>query len=415
MNPHAPEQLKESTIPFAMPPSTLHRVFREAGELERLTGTPLTRLDVGEPSFAVPDEVADALTAALARGDTTYTAPEGLLELREMLVEKLAEENGIDTSPSQVFITPGSCQGLTALLQTIAEPGAEVLLPELHWPIHLRQILLAGLQPVFYPLGPSYLPDPEAIVATSTSRTKIVLLNSPANPTGAVLGQKMLQTLLDTAHRKRWQVISDEAYEHFVYEGRHLSIAALERDLPMNQRIVHSVFTFSKSMGMTGYRLGYVITANESVARAMRTVQEASLIAMSTPVQYAGIEALRQGSAIRKNYQIVRNNRDSVIPPLVDAGLLRELPHGGWYAVLNIARTGLSANDFSAALMNGNKVAVLPATEFALVPRLDARGRLESIEAAPWSQQLVRIALCVAPDALKHGVKEMLRFVAKED
>jgi aspartate aminotransferase len=405
--------LDGAAVASTIPPSGLHRVFRDAEERERVSGTPVTKLHVGEPYFTPPPEVARALAEAVTRGRTSYTAVEGLLELRERLVAKLAGENGVDSDVSRMFVTPGSCQALAALMQAVAEPGAEILLPELHWPIHLQQALLAGLRPVFYPLGPDYRPDPESVRAAATPNTKILLINSPGNPTGAVLDTATLRSLLDTARGQGWQIISDEAYEHFVFDGEHVSTASLECDVPVSERIVHSVHTFSKSLAMTGYRLGYLSTADERTARAVRIVQEANIIAMSTPVQYAGLEALRLGEVVRENRAMVLANRDAALPAVRDAGLLAELPAGGWYAVLDVAPTGLTGEEFAGRLLETRNVAVVPGTGFALMPRLDARGRVTSAEPAPWSRHLIRIAVCVAPHVLRDGVRELLDFARK--
>nr|AGS49564.1 aspartate aminotransferase [uncultured bacterium esnapd9] len=405
-----PELLDGAAVASTIPSSELHRVFRDAEDRERVSGAPVTKLHVGEPYFTPPPGVAQALAQAVTGGRTDYTAVEGLLELRERLVEKLATENGVDTDVSRLFVTPGSCQGLAALMQAVAEPGAEILLPELHWPIHLQQALLAGLRPVFYPLGRDYRPDPESVLAAATANTKVLLINSPANPTGAVLDTATLRSLIDIARAHGWQIISDEAYEHFVYNGEHISPASLERDVPVPERIVHSSYSFSKSLAMTGYRLGYLSTADERTARTVRIVQEANLIAMSTPVQYAGLEALRLGHVVRDNRAMVLTNRDGALPAVRDAGLLPDLPAGGWYAVLDVASTGLTAEEFTARLLETRNVAVVPGTGFALIPRLDARGRVTSAEPAPWSRHLIRVAVCVAPQVLRDGVRELLEF-----
>ncbi|MEV4461249.1 pyridoxal phosphate-dependent aminotransferase, partial [Microbispora sp. NPDC049633] len=282
----------------AIPSSAIYGVFREVEAKERATGAQVHKLHVGEPFFRPPDEVADAFADALRRGDTRYASMEGLLELREALVAKLESDNGVDTAVSRIFVSPGSCQGLSALLLSLAEPGAEILLPELHWPVHVQQSLLAGFRPVFYPLDSGFRPHPDGIRAVAGPRTRVMLLNSPANPSGAVLDDELARTLLDLARQRGWQVVSDEAYEHYVYDGAHVSVASLERDVPLAERIVHSVYSFSKSAAMTGYRLGYVVAATEQAADALRLVQEASIIAPCTPVQHAGMAALRARAAI---------------------------------------------------------------------------------------------------------------------
>ena len=411
MNPSSAAHVTERTPPAAtVPSSALHEIFRTAQARERRTGTPVLKLHVGDPYFDAPPEAAEALHAAVRRGDTKYTGVEGILALREALAGKLAAENGLDAAVSRIFVTPGSAQGLTALLRALAEPGAEILLPELHWPVHLQQSLLAGLRPVFYPLGPGFRPDPEAIVAAATPRTRLLLVNSPANPTGVVLGAQVQRDLLERARERGWQIISDEAYEHYVYEGEHFSMASLERELPPDRRIVHSVYSFSKSAAMTGYRLGYVLCADDRTARAMSVVQEAGIISPSTPVQYAGLAALGARDSIAANAKLVAHNRNALLPPLCEAGLLGELPPGGWYAVLDVSPTGLDARTFAERLLETHSVAVVPAAGFALQPTLSATGQVLSLGAPDWARSLVRIAFCGDPEQLALGVEKILRF-----
>ncbi|MEU6756826.1 pyridoxal phosphate-dependent aminotransferase [Streptomyces sp. NPDC046685] len=400
------------SVAGSIPSSCLHRIFRAAEKREEETGVEVVKLHVGDPYFNPAENVADAFVDAVRRGDTKYTGVEGLPELRAAVVDKLRTDNGVDSAVSRLLISPGSCQGLAALLQSLAEPGAEILLPELHWPVHLQQALIAGFRPVLYPLGKDFRPDPEAIAAAATPRTRVLLINSPANPTGVVLDREELGALVDLARSRGWQVISDEAYEHFLYEREHISTASLERDLPVAERIVHSVFSFSKSFAMTGYRLGYVALANERAADVMKVAQEANIIGTSTPVQYAGIAALdSRAEAAEINRKLVQHNRDVVLAPLVQAGLLRELPAGGWYAMLDVSRTGLDAETFATRLLESKGVAVVPGNGFAMRPDVDDQGRIRSHDYAPWAQHLVRIAFCVDPASLETGVRLLLEFV----
>ncbi|GIJ32673.1 pyridoxal phosphate-dependent aminotransferase [Verrucosispora sp. WMMD703] len=395
-----------------IPSSCLHTIFRAAQESERRTGAEVVKLHVGDPYFHPAGNVADAFVDAVRRGDTKYTGPDGLPELREAVVEKLRTDNCVDTVVDRVLVTPGSCEGLAALFQTLTEPGAEILLPELHWPVHLQQSLLAGLRPVLYPLGPGFRPEVERIAAAASPRTKVLLINSPANPTGVVLDPGEITALLDLARARGWHVVSDEAYEHFCYEREHLSVASLERDVPVEERIVHSVFSFSKSFAMTGYRLGYVALANDRAADVMRVVQEANIIGTNTPVQHAGVAALASRSdAAATNRKLVQRNRDVALPPLVKAGLLNELPAGGWYAMLDVARTGLDAETFALRLLERKGVAVVAGNGFAMRPQLDDQGHIRAHDYAPWARHLVRVAFCVDPGWLETGVRKILEFV----
>ncbi|MEU6217651.1 pyridoxal phosphate-dependent aminotransferase [Streptomyces sp. NPDC047022] len=396
-----------------IPPSCLHAVFRAAEERERATGRPVVKLHVGEPYFPPPREVALAVEHAVRDGRTAYTSAEGMTSLREALAVKLETENGHHTSAERVFVTPGSCQGLAALFQSLAGPGDELLMPELHWPIHLQQILLAGFRPVFYPLGPGYRPDVESLRAALTPRTRAVLVNSPANPTGAVLDAESMRGILELSRAHDLQIISDEAYEHFVYEGDHISFASLENGVPEDERRVFSTFSFSKSLAMTGYRLGYVVTPNAAAAHAMRVVQEASIIGPSTPVQYAGLIALKTQDAVRANARMVRANRDRALPALREAGLLAELPQGGWYAVIDVGSTGVDAETFAAGLLETHDVGVAPAAGFALRPVLSDDGRVLSADPSAEARTLVRLAFCGDPDELDTGVTRLLTHVRR--
>jgi aspartate aminotransferase len=394
----------------AVPSSCLHEIYRAAELVERRSNKAVIKLHVGDPYFDPPRDVSEALVSAIRRGETKYTSVEGILEFREAIVEKLTTENQLGTDTDHVFVTPGSAQGLTSLFRALVEPGAEVLLPELHWPVHLQQSMFAGFRPVFYKLGKDFRPDVESIAAAATSRVRLLLINSPANPTGVVLDRDLLVDLVDLARKNGWQIISDEAYEHYVYEGRHMSTASLERELDDADRIVHSVFSFSKSAAMTGYRLGYVVTADRKTAEAMRVVQEASIIAPSTPIQHAGMAALRTSAAFSMNRAVVLSNRDRYLPLLRDVGLLKELPAGGWYAMLHVGRTGLDSAGFTEGLLERHGTAVVPGDGFALQPQLNDAGEVVSMRPAAWSRSLVRIAFCGNPRLLEAGVENIVTF-----
>ncbi|MYW03139.1 pyridoxal phosphate-dependent aminotransferase [Streptomyces sp. SID3343] len=392
----------------SIPPSCLHDVFRSAEAWERANHRAAIRLHVGEPAFGPPAEAIEALGAAAREGRAAYTSAEGMVELREALAGKLATENGHDTRPDRVFVSPGSCQGLAALMQSVANPGDEILLPEIHWPIHLQQALLAGLRPRFYPLDRDFRPDLDSLAEAGGEDTRLILVNTPSNPAGVVLDEPFLRAVLDIARRRRWRIVSDEAYEHFVFEGEHVSMASLERDVPEEERLVHSAFSFSKSYAMTGYRLGYIAVPNRSAADALRVVQEASIVSPPTPVQHAGLAALGVPGAAARNRDAVRANRDRALPSLVAAGLLGRVPPGGWYALLDLASTGLDADVFAAELLAEHGTAVAPGRGFALRPIIDANCRVTGLGQSPRSHGLLRIAFCGDGDLLAAGVERLL-------
>ena len=399
---------------WPIPPSCLHEVFNLVEAREAATGRRCVRLHVGEPQFGPPAEVVEALVRAVREGRTQYGSVQGLLELRTALVAKLQARNGIRTSEDNVFVCPGSTQGLAAVMRSLAGPGAGILIPSIHWPIYLQQSIMSGLEPVFYPLDAGYRVDVDAVARAATPGVRVLLVNSPANPTGAILDARTRAALLELARSRGWMVISDEAYEDFVYDGDHGSMAALEQDCPEASRRVFSVFTFSKSHAMTGYRLGYIVTPNGEAAAALRAVQEASIVAPSTPVQVAGLGALGLDEGLRERCRQMRATRDRLLGPLVEDGLLEELPRGGWYALLNVARAGVEASRFAAALLDRHDVAVAPAAGFALRPVRSAADGRPTFAPDPAASHLVRIAFCGDPADLERGIAHLRAMIAED-
>lgn len=398
----------------SIPPSCVHEVYRSVNDWMARTGRDVVRLDIGEPHFGPPLAVIEALAAAVRDGRTSYTPAEGLPALRERLAEKLVVHNGHDTTPERVLVTPGASQGLSALMQSITDPGDEILLPAFHWPIHLQQSLLAGLRPRFYPLDAEHRPDLDALAAMGADRTRVLLVNTPSNPTGCVYEPELLAGLLELARRNDWLVISDEAYEDFVYTGRHVSMAVLEGDVPPEERRVFTVYSYSKSFAMTGYRLGYIATPNVRHARTLQVVQEASILSSPTPVQYAGLAALDATGELPGNLARVRSARDS-LAPLAELGLLPRVPAGGWFALVDVGPLGMTADAFASRLLEQHAVSVAPARGFALRPVTAADGTVARVGADPATEHLLRIAFCGEPAAVRDAAGKIASFAAARE
>jgi aspartate aminotransferase len=394
------------------PDSCLHETFRLVEKHERWSRKRVIHLHVGEPYFNPPPEAVEALTRSVRDYRTQYSSAEGLPELRDALARKLDQKNSVNTTADKVFVCPGSTQGLFAILLAVADPGVEILLPEIHWPIYLQQALLAGLRPVFYRLEPDFRINPDAVISAASARTRILLINSPANPTGGIVDAKTIRTLLGFARKHNWLIISDEAYEDFVYEGMHISAASLENGLPESERRVFSVFTFSKSYAMTGYRLGYTVAPNTRCARALRVVQEASIIAPSTPVQFAGLAALHATERVLSASQSLKDTRDSTLTSLVERGLLSALPTGGWYALINLSSYRISGEHFASILLRERDVAVSPASWFA--PQLSHSGA-PVVSPSPRLRNFIRVAFCGSAVEVEEGfrrIKDCLDILA---
>ncbi|HEU4765339.1 MAG TPA: aminotransferase class I/II-fold pyridoxal phosphate-dependent enzyme, partial [Candidatus Eisenbacteria bacterium] len=319
---------RTSLIPF----SPIRTMFRLADEMERAGGGPVFRLHVGDPDFAPPEAVIEATAAALRGGKTHYAPTAGVHELRVALAEKARRKNGITATPDHIVIAPGSTQGLYAAMETIFGVGEEFLLPEIYWPNYIQETLLLGGRPVFYPLGAGYQPDLAALRRLITPRTRGILINSPSNPTGAVFPEATLRGIWETARERDLWILSDEAYEDFVFRGAHVSTASFERDLPEAERRVFSLFTFSKSYAMTGLRLGYLIAPSLYTATLLRKCQEPLVASAAMPTQWGALPAAREPdlgvAAMRDAY---RRRRDLALAILKPAGLADYEPDGAFY------------------------------------------------------------------------------------
>jgi len=218
--------------------------------------------------------------------------------------------------------------------------------------------------------------------------------------------------LLELAAARGWTVISDEAYEDFVYEGRHVSIAALERGLPERDRRVVTVFSFSKSHGMTGLRLGYVVAPHDRTARLLRIIQEASLVAPCTPVQYGGIVALALTDEVRRRRSAMLGVRNHALTPFLCDGALPRLPPGGWYALLNVLGSRLTGEQFATMLLRERRVAVTPAAGFSYHQRTINPWTAASAQETPESRHLVRVAFCGDSQLVEEGVARFRRSLS---
>jgi aspartate aminotransferase len=316
----------------------------------------------GDPSFPTPAHISEAAAQAARSGQTHYTHGRGEIRLREALARKLEVENelsGVDPG-LDIVVTSGGLNGLAASFQALLDPGDEVLVPEPGFANYAAQVMLAGGRPSPVPLLPerqwSY--DFEALARAVTTRTRILVVNSPSNPTGAVLARTELEALAEFAARHDLIVVSDEAYEELVYTGSHHSFAACEG---ARDRTV-SVFSMSKTYAMTGWRVGYVV-APAALAAEIAKVQE-HLIGCPSSVSQAAAFAAVTG-AKEPVFEMVaeyRRRRDLVVAGLQEAvGVTCVTPAGALYAFPHFASLGA---DPAAALLERARVQVVPGEAF---------------------------------------------------
>lgn len=318
------------------------------------------RMDIGDPDFSAPPHVTEAAHRAAARGATHYTPSSGIPELREALASKVRTRNGHRVDPGQVVVTQGASQGLFAALSAVLPAGSALLTPDPGWPNYHLMCGLLGIRPVPYPLSPKsgFVPSAALLEEALTPDTRAVLLNSPANPTGAVIGRERLAGILDFAARHDLWVISDECYDEIVYDTRFVSPAAIAPE-----RVI-SAYSFSKTYAMSGWRVGY-LTVPERLAGILAQCQEALLACVAEPAQWAALAALTGSQqavgTMRETYQ---RRRDLALAELAGGNLAYSVPGGALFVWVGIAATGLPDRAFALGLLERHGVSVAPGSAF---------------------------------------------------
>lgn len=267
-------------------------LIAKVAELKR-QGKDIISLNVGEPDFGTPDYIKVAGMKAIADNFTQYTPGNGILELRQAIVKKLKEDNGLDYTVNEVTTAVGAKQAIASAMMVIAGPGDEVLLPIPCWVSYTEMIRLAGATPVFVPVRQdNYELDLDAIRAAITPRTKAIVICTPNNPTGAVYSEESLRELADLAVKHDFFIVADEIYEKMVYDGaKHFSVASISREVWERTITVNG---FSKAYAMTGWRIGYA-AVRADVIKGIMAVQSQTTSATSAISQKAALAAL-QGS-----------------------------------------------------------------------------------------------------------------------
>jgi aspartate aminotransferase len=259
--------MRLSSRALAASESETLRLWNEAARL-RSEGREILSLLEGEPDLPVPEPIIHATTNALEGGQTRYSSSTGLAGLKTALAGKLRDVNAVDAPPENILVANGAKQAIYEVLQALCEPGDEVLIPAPCWVTFPESVKLSGARPVLVDTGPDHQLDLPALRRAITPKTKALILNTPNNPTGAVYREKDLQSAVELANERDLIIIADEAYEALVYDGaRHVSVAALGKGAAARTVTVQ---TFSKSFGMTGYRVGYACGPAELMKAAGR-------------------------------------------------------------------------------------------------------------------------------------------------
>jgi aspartate aminotransferase len=341
---------------------TAFEVLVKAKALEA-RGKEVIHLEIGEPDFPTPSSVVDAAHRALLQGYTHYCASAGLNELREAIADQVRQSRGIPIDANWVVVTPGAKPIMFYLILALVEEGDEVLYPNPGFPIYESMINFAGGTAVPLPLLEKYdfRFDVNELSQKVSSRTKLIVLNSPQNPTGGLLTEDDLMAIAEIAVEKDILVLSDEIYSEIIYDGQHHSISALP---DMLERTV-ILDGFSKTYAMTGWRLGYGIMTPPLQAHISKLVTNS--VSCTAPfIQRAGLEAL--ANTAREVSQMVaefRRRRDYVWKALNEIpGISCVCPPGAFYVFPNIQSFGMTSGTFADYLLNSAGVAVLAGTSF---------------------------------------------------
>jgi len=346
----------------SVPPSLIRRMYDRAQDLPGVAS-----LAVGEPDFPTPPHIVEAGQKALRDGFTRYSPNAGYLHLREAIAEKLAQRNGIRADPErEVFVTVGGMEALMLTLLTGIDPGDEVIVTDPSYTNYAGQITLAGGVPVFVQTDPGrgYLPEPAAIEAEITPRTRALLINSPSNPTGAMYPPALVGAIADLACRRDLLLISDEVYEALTYgDVPHVSPAALGHG-DLRTRTV-SIFSFSKTYAMTGWRVGY-LAGPAPMLRAMATLQEQVASCVNAAAQQAALAAITGSQECVERMREAYDRRRRFVVERLRAipGVRCRMPDGAFYVFPDVRAIATDTVALADRLLSDHKVVVSPGEAF---------------------------------------------------
>jgi len=319
----------------------------------------------GEPDFDTPEHIKAAAVAALEAGFTKYTPSSGIPELRQAIAEKLQADNQLNYRANQVIVSNGAKHSCYNAILATCQPGDEVVIPSPYWVSYPDMVKLAGAEPVIVPTTErnSWKLRAEDFENVMTPRTKMLILNTPGNPSGSVYTREELQAIVDVAAEEDIYILSDEIYEKLVYEGaEHVSIASISKEA---YDLTLTVNGFSKAYAMTGWRLGY-LAAPEAVAKAVDSIQSHSTSNPCSFAQRGALAALKGDQQplqdmhdefdMRRNYMF---DRISKIPNITAVK-----PQGAFYVLVNISQLGLTSQNFADRLLSKANVAVVPGAAF---------------------------------------------------
>lgn len=382
-------------------PSVTLAITAKAKEMKE-NGVDVISFGAGEPDFNTPTNIIDAAIKAMNDGNTKYTNVNGILPLREAICRKFKDDNNLSYNPSQIVVSTGAKQSLANAFLAILNPGDEVIVPSPYWVSYPELIGLADGKAVFVNSDKKfdYKFTKENLEEVVSEKTKAIILNTPNNPTGTVYSKDELIEIAEFAKKYNLIIVSDEMYEKLIYDGeKHISIASISQDAYERTIVINGL---SKSYAMTGWRLGYC-GASEKIAKLMTNIQSHMTSNVCSITQYAAIEALN-GPQDKVKEMIVefekrRNYMVDTLEGIEKLSIIK--PQGAFYIMINLDEClGKTINgevinnsmDFSAKLLEYEKVAVIPGKAFGL-------------------DNYVRVSYATSMEAIKEGLNRIKKFV----
>lgn len=384
-------------------PSVTLAITAKAKEIKE-NGIDVISFGAGEPDFNTPENIINAAIKAMQDGNTKYTSVNGILLLREAICKKFRDDNNLEYKPSQIVVSTGAKQSLANAFLAILNPDDEVIVPNPYWVSYPELIRLADGKPVFVEgdEASSYKFNKENLEKAVTEKTKAIILNSPNNPTGTIYTKEELIEIAEFAKKYDLIIVSDEMYEKLIYDGKkHISIASISSDAYERTIVINGL---SKSYAMTGWRLGYC-GATEKLAKLMTNVQSHMTSNVCSITQYAAIEALN-GPQDKVNEMILefekrRNYMEKTLEEINGLSIIK--PEGAFYIMINIDKClGKEIDgeiikdsmDFSAKLLEHEKVAVIPGKAFGL-------------------DNYVRVSYATSMELIEKGLERINKFINK--
>lgn len=347
----------------------------------------------GEPDFDTPQHIKDACMAALDSGFTKYTPSSGIPELRQAISEKFKADNGIEYAPTQVVVSNGAKHSCLNAIMACITDGDEVIIPAPYWVSYPEMVKLAGGEPVIVQTTEEngWKMTAQDFEDAMSPRTKMIILNSPGNPTGAVYTREELEAIGEVAAAEDIMILSDEIYEKLVYDdAQHVSIASLSKEL---HDLTITVNGFSKSYAMTGWRLGY-LGAPVEVAKAIDAIQSHSTSGCTSFAQKGALAAIKGDQTpvndMRAEFDLRRQYMTGRLASFDRVSVV--VPKGAFYVLANISAFGLNSTNFSDRLLSKHHVAVVPGVAFG-------------------NESTIRLSYATSLDVIKTGLDRIEEFI----